>query len=287
MANQNSSPLPIGAAREADEHLYRRLVTLLPSSSGALYFLKEWNMAFRFQEERLRPLDEFTNTWDDAEHWFLDVEIEAKRRVLLTACKKYLLWIGLNTAPAEHCVPGLQEITPYCDIAEDPGWKEYEKKVGEVHCIAEEIVGAHQDFVIAARRRLQISTQPIKSMQVGPVILPNAKNVVIGVQHGAPGENLGAADAQEMERGKTLEEVAGLLQALIDKKKVGDGCLYLMTDIHSLLKKIDSSHDIGKTDRNDFERIRRDFVAMARMTNGEQTAQKLLEIIQRALKKST
>jgi hypothetical protein len=143
--------IPSGAARYADVTLYRSFVKLLPSTGGNIGFLAETSLGYKFDLINIHQLDEFRFTWDDAEHEFLDAEIDNKRQSLLVAYTKFSNWIGHNTGPANRR-PYLQEIFPTIDEDE----KGFTKKVQEAHELAQKVVAAHQDLVRTARRRLEI-----------------------------------------------------------------------------------------------------------------------------------
>ena len=177
MPSTNNSALPIGPSRDADEILYWRFLELLPTAKGVLVFLKELGISLRFREENLRPLDEFLDTWDDAEHEFLDAEIEQKRKSLLATCKVFCSWISQNTADAEGCNPGLHEIIPYCCDEWKPGYQECIRKMEEVQKLSEKLREAHQELVRTARRRLNVADQPTQASKFGTTIFYNAKEV--------------------------------------------------------------------------------------------------------------
>ena len=143
--------VPSGAAREADERLYRSFVKLLPWTEGSINFLRTSSMGYKFDVACLHQLDEFRYTWDDAQHEFLDGLIDEKRQSLLAACIELSNWIGENTAPAPRSYH-LQEIFPTVDEDEE----RFEKKVHAADELASRVVAAHQELVRTARKRLEI-----------------------------------------------------------------------------------------------------------------------------------
>lgn len=134
--------------RLADKALFEELRKDLPSK-GSISFIDEWNMAgFSFSRSALDQLDLFDYKWDDAEHEFLDPELETLRKKLHVLVRSYLQFLSLNTWPTH----GDFSTVP-------PEWEEtqperFDQTVTRLHNEAGEIVKTHQDLFRLARKKL-------------------------------------------------------------------------------------------------------------------------------------
>ena len=134
--------------RPADKALFEELRKDLPSK-GSISFIDEWNMAgFSFARSALDQLDSFDYKWDDAEHEFLDPELETLRKKLHGLVRSYLQFLSLNTWPTH----GDYSTVP-------PEWEEtqperFQATVSRLHNEAGEIVKTHQDLFRLARKKL-------------------------------------------------------------------------------------------------------------------------------------
>ena len=104
---------------------------------------------FSFDIGRLDDLYNFLNTWNDAEHEFLDKKLEEKRRRLLKLIAEYTHLIGYNTFPTDR---GFQTVPPEW---EDEQPDRFHETVKQLHDKAGEVVEAHQQLIRAARKRLE------------------------------------------------------------------------------------------------------------------------------------
>lgn len=135
---------------EKDRELFKEFLEVLPSS-GSIDFIDTMNMAgFSFDSERLDDLREFYYNWDNAEHEFMDEELEAKRERLHELIGDYTSLISGNTFPTDG---GRQTVPPEWE-REQP--ERFAKVVNELHEKAEEVVEAHQDLVRTGREKLGV-----------------------------------------------------------------------------------------------------------------------------------
>jgi hypothetical protein len=149
-SRENELPQPIKGQQNEDRALYDRLIKLLPSD-GIIDFINKNNMAgFPFDIDRLGPLDEFINTWDNAVHEFLDPDLEHVKSELHSRCREYSQLIGKYTFPNNN---GQQSVPPDWEIAEP---KKFECAVRELHNKAQEVVESHARLVRMARRKLNL-----------------------------------------------------------------------------------------------------------------------------------
>ena len=135
---------------EKDRELFQQFLEVLPSS-GSIDFIDRKNMAgFSFDSEKLDDLHEFYYNWNDAEHEFMDNELEKKCKKLHDLVGEYTSLIGDNTFPTDdgrHTVPPEWE-------HEQP--KRFAKVVNSLHEKSRDIVETHQDLVKVGRRKLGV-----------------------------------------------------------------------------------------------------------------------------------
>ena len=83
----------IEGQQDEDRKLFEQLTALLPSD-GIIGFIERHDMAGSFALDRLNPLDEFIHTWKNAEHEFLDVDLEHAKSELYKHCREFSNLIG-------------------------------------------------------------------------------------------------------------------------------------------------------------------------------------------------
>lgn len=135
---------------EKDRELFKEFLEVLPSS-GSIDFIDQKNMAgFSFDSEKLDDLRDFYYDWDDAEHEFMDDELEAKRERLHELVADYTSLIAGKTFPTDS---GHQTVPPEWEY-EQP--ERFAKVVNELHEKADAVVEAHQDLVRTGREKLGV-----------------------------------------------------------------------------------------------------------------------------------
>jgi hypothetical protein len=135
---------------ETDLKLFENLKSSLPSK-GSISFIGEQNMAgFSWPRERLDQLETFYHEWDDAEHEFIDNELETLRSRLHNLIGNYLGQIAVNTFPAFN--PERQTVPPEW---EDGNPKRFFEVVNDLHETAGEIVKTHQDLIRLGRKKIE------------------------------------------------------------------------------------------------------------------------------------
>lgn len=134
--------------READSKLFERIKEALPSK-GSISFIDEQNMAgFSWPRSELNQLKGFYQDWGDAEHEFLDQEMEALRSKLYKVTGDYLGQIAVNTFPAAS--PEYQGIPADW---EESNPKHFFEVVNKLHETAGEIVKTHQELIRLGRHK--------------------------------------------------------------------------------------------------------------------------------------
>ena len=140
----------VSSSHAVDRDLFNRLRQDLPSN-GSIAFIGTNNFAgFSFQLSRLADLDTFVYEWDDAEHEFLNKNLEQKRKELMTLVKEYLSVIAVQTFPTR--TPGWNSVPEEWEI-EQP--KRFNEVVEKLHNLAGQIVEVHQDLFRTARKKLK------------------------------------------------------------------------------------------------------------------------------------
>ncbi len=137
--------------KEIDKKLFLEFKENLPSD-GSIHFIDEQNMAgFSWARSELKDLHKFYNEWNDAEHEFLDNELEGLRANLHELVGDYLGQIATNTFPAYH--EGYQTVPPEW---EEKNPKHFSEVVGKLHDSAGNIVKVHQKLIRRARKKLGV-----------------------------------------------------------------------------------------------------------------------------------
>jgi hypothetical protein len=134
--------------RKHDRDLLQQLMELLPSE-GVIKFINDHNMAgFSFEREELHPIDSFLAEWNNAQHEFVDVDVEHAKQELLQACQAWSRTIGTETfsmSNGRRSVPAEWEI-------EQPD--RFERVVNQLHTQAQAIVDTHERLMRIGTRRL-------------------------------------------------------------------------------------------------------------------------------------
>ena len=140
---------------DRDGALFERLLQTLPSS-GSIRFIRDFNMAgFSFHADELLDLSRFLNEWDDAEHEFIDPEVDAARRLLYSRIQSYLSLVSVETFPLDAGTISVPQEWEH----EQPD--RFERVVAALHNEAEAIVEAHKAAVQLGIRKFGTSvTQP-------------------------------------------------------------------------------------------------------------------------------
>lgn len=137
--------------RDTDSKLFERLKETLPSK-GSISFIDEQNMAgFSWPLSKLDQLKNFYHEWGDAEHEFIDQDMEALRSKLHKLTDDYLGQIAANTFPANN--PERQTVPSEW---EEKNPKHFFEVVDKLHETAGEIVKAHQELIRLGRQKFSL-----------------------------------------------------------------------------------------------------------------------------------
>lgn len=151
--SSSTEPTLIGSEltnfRESDLQLFRQFCETLPSK-GSISFIDEQNMAgFSWPSSAISQLHDFYHSWGDAEHEFIDPELESIRSKLYELIGNYLGQIAINTFPANN--PERQTVPPEWEY-ENP--KHFFEVVKQLHETAGQIVKTHQELIRLGRRKM-------------------------------------------------------------------------------------------------------------------------------------
>jgi len=135
-----------------DKALFRKFQEVLPSN-GSIQFIAQFNMAgFSFSNTDLDDLWRFNHRWNDAEHEFIDGELERSRANLYYLIDDYLLFIALNTFPVSGSNDD-QIVPPEWEVNEPARFYSVVKKL---HDLAGQIFETHQQLIRDARTKLAV-----------------------------------------------------------------------------------------------------------------------------------
>lgn len=149
--NSDNKQVEISQIKTVDVELFKEFKKVIPSK-GSISFIDEQNMAgFSWPRDQLRQLDDFYYEWNDAEHEFLDSELEELRAKLHGLIGDYLVQIATNTFPATD--PKRQTVPPEWEF-NNP--KMFFDVVNNLHETAGAIVKTHQDLMRKGREKLGV-----------------------------------------------------------------------------------------------------------------------------------
>jgi hypothetical protein len=147
----DNKQVEVAEVKPLDVELFKEFKKVIPSK-GSISFIDDQNMAgFSWPRDKLRQLDEFYYEWNDAEHEFLDNELEELRAKLHELIGDYLGQIATNTFPAND--PKRQTVPPEWEL-ENP--KRFFEVVDKLHDTASSIVKTHQDLMRKGREKLGV-----------------------------------------------------------------------------------------------------------------------------------
>ena len=132
-----------------DKLLFEKFLEELPSN-GSIEFIKTHSFRNGFYLENLRQILNFQESWDDAEHEFIDKKLETLRKQLLENIKKFIHVNAIGSYPVKH---GYFTTTPDKYRLDDLNIpKEIIDKMNKMDDLAKEVVKSHQEFIRTAKK---------------------------------------------------------------------------------------------------------------------------------------
>lgn len=146
-----------GARSKHDRELFDEFLDALPSN-GNVKFIDEYDFLFGdFHRHNISQIKDFLETWNDAEHEFVNKKLEKKRQELFGRLKKFLDVLVVATVP----VGNGKKLSVFPDNQPRkndeghylPHLKEDARKTNDA---AKGIFKLHQDFIREAKKRLKV-----------------------------------------------------------------------------------------------------------------------------------
>ena len=135
-----------------DKRLFTELLEVLPSKT-IIEFLKQHDFLVDFQLDDLNPVRTFHIEWDNAEHEFLDEELENIRKALMDAAIDLRNKISKYTSPNQG---GFQAVRSDRLKHNERHEERFRKEAGIINEAADVFVEAHQKLVRAGVKKCKI-----------------------------------------------------------------------------------------------------------------------------------
>lgn len=126
--------------KHPDIELYQKFIQNVPST-GSIQYLRDTDMRRPIDTTQLRELSRFVNYWDNAEHEFVNKEIEKKKLELLDSCNKFFGFFNLNTF---HFRDTLQSVPIEW---QDEQIERYNRVTSTLNTLADDVVTKHQELI--------------------------------------------------------------------------------------------------------------------------------------------
>lgn len=127
-------------------------VSLLPTNSFDIEFLRNHDFGGSFSLEKMSNIDAFVIDWGVPEKSFLDSDLEQEKIKFWSLCNEFRSFVALKTAPKN----GYQSAIPRRLDDNSYEWPDSVKKdVQDLNAKATEAFNAHQAFIALAKDRLQ------------------------------------------------------------------------------------------------------------------------------------
>ncbi|OBU17365.1 hypothetical protein [Photobacterium aquimaris] len=138
---------------EVDKALFLEFIELLPSDGLDIKLLEEHDFGNSHHGKKVKSLDTFVHTWNNALKHFLDEELESKRKQLIDKSKHFIYTLAsrsysIGNGEMFSCIPDA-----YRNAWDWP--PHVEEQIRELNELGTELFELHQDFVLTARRKLK------------------------------------------------------------------------------------------------------------------------------------
>jgi len=134
-----------------DKDLYKKLLIELPSS-GSIDFLRNHDFYNPFRINEYNQLLNFVYEWDNAEHEFINKDIEKTRKRLLGEINQFLDYSGTKTYPLKTDFQTVMtDIDSEIELSE-----ETKKSISKLNEYGSSIYNLHQELIRKGRENLYI-----------------------------------------------------------------------------------------------------------------------------------
>jgi len=137
-----------------DKKLFEKFLEILPSTDGSINFITQCGVEQAFKPSSLDNFQKYFDEWDNAEHEFLDPELEKKQKYLRSLIGEYL-----RTMSVEACFP-VHPKSERCQIPKE--WREtqpdrFNNVVKKLNSLTNDIFDTHQELIRIGRKKLYVS----------------------------------------------------------------------------------------------------------------------------------
>ncbi len=137
---------------EQDKFLFSKFLNDLPSNNGSIFFLSQHDFHNDFELSKLNQIRNFTRSWSNAEHEFLNKNLEKIRLELILKIDEFIYCSSMNTFAQGD---GWQTSIP--NYKEDGGIPESrQKSIAEMNDLSSSIVKKHQNLIRLSKNILDI-----------------------------------------------------------------------------------------------------------------------------------
>ncbi len=135
-----------------DIQLFRKFLAALPSD-GDMYYVSHEDMGGPIDMDQLNQLRRFKYDWNNAEHEFIDRDLESKRKILRNLIEEFYSYLGQTTWQVKD--------TRFQRVPQEWQYEQPERfrqAVDRLNSHADEIFHLHQDLVRTGKKKLHIAT---------------------------------------------------------------------------------------------------------------------------------
>ncbi|AQT58895.1 hypothetical protein [Cellvibrio sp. PSBB023] len=136
-----------------DIALFKKFQECLPIN-GAIKFIKEHDFLGSFTIEEISPFNRFVYEWENPEHEFIDIELEALRKELYGLIKEFTQAIGRYSSPNSM---GRQSVRVHSQEGIPEFEKKFEQEAGIINNAASAVEACHSNLIRVGRKKLNLA----------------------------------------------------------------------------------------------------------------------------------
>lgn len=148
---RSENDTPIKNITIHDKELYEIFLKELPFE-GSIEFIRDHDFHYSFALENIKQLIRFTREWDNAEHEFLNHDLENYKKELFNKIKNFVYDSGMKTFPMGE---GVQTVMNNRD-QEHALTKSTKENIALLNNYGNDIFALHQEFVRKGKNILYI-----------------------------------------------------------------------------------------------------------------------------------